>query len=89
MSPYSSDAECDLFIVKMKKAGVIKSAVFSMSINLRGDDSKMTLGGYDEIKYAMAGEQVFFHNITKNKFHWMLTLESMSLHGDPTKTYFG
>jgi hypothetical protein len=47
MSPTSYDPYCDLFINKMKKAGVIDEAVFSMYINLKDNKSKMTLGGYD------------------------------------------
>ena len=56
MSPKSHDPKADLFIEKMKKAGVIDSAVFSMYINLKENDSKMTLGGYNLEKYSLPGQ---------------------------------
>lgn len=56
MSPQSFDPKCDLFIEKMKKAGVIDSAVFSMYINLGENKSKMTLGGFNLHQYSLPGQ---------------------------------
>lgn len=47
LSPFEYDARSDLFIRKMQKSGVIDEAVFSMSIGMGDQQSKITFGGYD------------------------------------------
>ena len=47
MSPNHFEEESDLFIQKMKQTGAIDEAVFSLSIGMNDQQSKITFGGYD------------------------------------------
>ena len=78
MSPTSYDPYCDLFINKMKKAGVIDEAVFSMYIDLKDNQSKMTLGGFDLELYSLPGQELQYHDIIPKTGHWMVTQDYMS-----------
>lgn len=94
MSPKSFEKRGDLFIEKMRDAGVIDQALFSMMIELKNETSKITFGGYDLEAYAYPNETVRFHNITSDSSHWMLNLEKMTLTNtddpiDDTKYEFG
>jgi len=55
MSPNPFDEESDLFIVNMKESGIIDHAIFSLSIGMRGSQSKITFGGYDLESYSTDG----------------------------------
>lgn len=78
MSPASYDPYCDLFINKMKKAGIIDEGVFSLYIDLKDNKSKMTLGGYDLEQYSLPGQEMQYHDIIPNTGHWMITQDYMS-----------
>jgi hypothetical protein len=61
MSPNHFEKESDLFIEKMKSAGAIDHALFSLSIASGNDQSMMTFGGYDIEKYATG--PIRWHNV--------------------------
>ena len=48
----SEQSRNDLLVDKLLKAGVIDQRVFSFSVNLQENRTKMTFGGYDLEKYA-------------------------------------
>ena len=52
LSPNHYEQRADLFIEKMKKAGVIDERVFSISIAMGTKQSYITFGGYNLSKYA-------------------------------------
>jgi len=56
--PYQHDGRADdqLLVLQMKKAGVIKEAIFSFFIELKADKSAVVMGGYDLQKFAEEGE---------------------------------
>jgi hypothetical protein len=47
MSPNHFEKQGDLFIEKMRDSGVIDEAIFSIYIDLKNDNSKISFGGYD------------------------------------------
>ena len=53
LGPNYYDSEADLFIIKMKKEGAIKSSIFSLSIVPGEKTSMITFGGYDLDRYAI------------------------------------
>ena len=42
----------DLFIQKMKKSGVIKKALFALKLDVKNDNSSMTIGDYNMTQFA-------------------------------------
>jgi hypothetical protein len=75
LSPNDAETVNDLFIVKMKEAGVIDKAIFSIMIELEANRSKMTFGGIDLVNMAALGSKLVYHDIdTKNKRWWTLKL---------------
>jgi hypothetical protein len=56
LSPKHGSKRGDLFIEKLKKTGAIDEAVFSLMINMKDDNSKVTFGGYDLQKFALPGQ---------------------------------
>ena len=79
LSPNNFERRGDLFIKKMRDAGVIDQALFSIMIELKNDSSKITFGGYDLESFAYPNETLRFHDIKNGSVHWMLTLEKMTL----------
>jgi hypothetical protein len=79
MSPNHFEKMGDLFIEKMRDAGVINKAIFSLMIELTNNQSKITFGGIDMANMAALGSQMNYHNITKDSVHWQLKLKSMTL----------
>lgn len=55
MSPNHFEKMGDLFIEKMRDAGVINKAIFSLMIELTNDQSKITFGGIDMANMAALG----------------------------------
>ena len=68
MSPTHFDFESDLFIQKMKEAGAIDQAVFSLSIGMGDVQSKITFGGYDLETYATGA--IKWHKIEFFSEYW-------------------
>lgn len=79
MSPNHFDKESDLFIEKMKQAGAIDHAVFSLSIGMGDVQSKITFGGYDLDRLATG--PIRWHNVDKNQRYWQLKLTEMKFEG--------
>jgi len=52
MSPFHQMFGGDLFMVKMKEAGAIDAAIFSLSIGMGNVQSKITFGGYNTSAFA-------------------------------------
>lgn len=63
LSPNDDETLNDLFIVKMKKSGVIEKAIFSLMIELDDNKSKMTFGGIDLVNMSALGSKLVYHNI--------------------------
>jgi len=61
MSPNHFDKESDLFIEKMKQAGAVDHAIFSLSIGMKNNQSIITFGGYDLDRLATG--PIRWHNI--------------------------
>jgi len=64
----------DLFILKMKKSGAIKHAVFSFYIS--GSTSRkniMTLGGFNLKKFGRHGFPVNYHQVKAGYDQWWLS----------------
>ena len=76
MSPNHFEEESDLFIEKMKEAGAIDQAVFSISIGMNDVQSKITFGGYDLEEYATG--PIKWHNIDLFSAYW--EVDMMHLH---------
>jgi hypothetical protein len=75
LSPNNDSPTNDLFIIKMKKAGIIDKAIFSIMIELTDNRSKMTFGGIDLVNMAALGSKLIYHDIdTENKKWWTLKL---------------
>ena len=72
-----------MFLEKLKKAGAVDDAVFSLMINSDDNiDSKITLGGYNSEKFGKEGSRVNWHPLKPremtNKYdHWRLDLSSI------------
>jgi hypothetical protein len=72
MSPNHFEEESDLFIEKMKEAGAIDQAVFSLSIGMNDVQSKITFGGYDLDEYATGA--IKWHNIHMFSAYWEVNM---------------
>jgi hypothetical protein len=70
MSPNNMEDRGDLFLIKMKKDGIIDQAVFSLYIDLENDRSKITYGGFNLPKYSQKGGNLTYHEINKRSMHW-------------------
>ena len=70
MSPNNVEDRGDLFLIKLKKDGIIDQAVFSLYIDLEDDNSKITYGGFNLAKYAQKGANLTFHEINRRSMHW-------------------
>ena len=82
MSPNHYEKMGDLFIEKMRDAGVINKAVFSLMIELTNNNSKMTFGGIDMENMAAYGSKINYHTIVPDSVHWELKLQNMTLSSD-------
>jgi len=65
MSPNNVEDRGDLFLIKLKKDGIIDQAVFSLYIDLENDNSKITYGGFNLVKYAQKRAKLTFHEINR------------------------
>ena len=81
LSPNHFEKRGDLFIEKLAQSGVIDERVFSMYIDVKGDTSKMTLGGYDMDTYAYPGSKLSFHSIDSESPHWEIHMDKMTVPG--------
>ena len=70
LSPMSTGTMGDLFILKMKKSGVIDKALFSIMIELVHDKSKMTFGGVDMANLAALGSTMTYHDVASKHIKW-------------------
>ena len=68
MSPNHFEEESDLFIEKMKQTGAIDEAVFSLSIGMHEQQSKITFGGYDLEEFATG--DIIWHDIDSYSTYW-------------------
>ena len=55
MAPVGAHDSGDLFIEKMKEAGVIDNAMFSMYFDFHNDKSKISFGSYDRDRFVVPG----------------------------------
>ena len=73
----------ELFIEKLKKAGAVDDAVFSLMINSDDNvDSKITLGGYNSEKFGKEGSRINWHPLKPREVngkydHWRLDLNAI------------
>ena len=86
LSPNHYDASSDLFVEKMKKAGAIDHAMFSISLGVGNIQSKITFGGYDLEKFAK--EPLTWHNLVKYSHYWEINLEKFTYKGIGDDTQF-
>lgn len=89
MSPSEKNNIGDLFLVKLRKAGIIERSMFSIYVDFKNKQphrqSKITIGGANVEKFALPGYQnLTWHQANKKSVHWELTLESFSIIGDKT-----
>lgn len=80
LSPNNQETLCDLFIIKMKEAGVIDKAVFSFLIDVKNDRSKMTIGGID-MSLAAPNSTLNYHKINNGSMHWLINITKMEMSG--------
>lgn len=71
-----------MFVPSLYKQGAIKNNLFSMYIDSEGQ-SKITLGGYDEAKYASGPMK--FYKITNPTF-WSLEFHDVEIGGEAFHT---
>ena len=67
----------DLFIDKIKEAGIIDKKIFSFSIGMGAYKNQMTFGGYDVSKFGQGPLQ--WHNIKTTGNFWLANITSVSL----------
>lgn len=72
MSPNHFEEESDLFIEKMKETGAIDEALFSLSIGMNDQQSKITFGGYDTDSFATG--PMTWHSIDRWSTYWEVTM---------------
>lgn len=82
LSPTNGGSKGDLFIEKMKSSGVIERSLFALKLDVKNDESSMTIGGYNMTQFAQPHSDMEFHNITKGTIHWALNLTKMTLRFD-------
>ena len=84
MSPNHFEAESDLFIEKMKQTGAIDESIFSLSIGMNDQQSKITFGGYDLEDFATG--PITWHNIDPYSVYWQVTMSEFHLKYGPHDT---
>lgn len=74
----NSYSKLDMFIPKMKKAGVLKKELFSLYVNFKGGSS-IQFGDYNLTKYAHANQTIQWHNATPKDVHWTLNVTGLEI----------
>ena len=80
LSPLDKGSMGDLFLLKMRDSGVINRAIFSLMIELKNNQSKMTFGGVDMENLASLGSSMTYHNTVTNLTKWWtLKMDNMTI----------
>eukprot|EP00347_Sterkiella_histriomuscorum_P006557 403352320 len=76
LAPQNQGSQADMLLDELQIQGIIQNRTFSILVDEQSLDSKMTLGGYDFIKYAQGN--LYWHKLMSSRY-WTLNLNQVQL----------